>query len=82
MDRVISETKNLMNEIARLVTASFVCARKVRAYLCGMRGILLYFFANFSTISSSKALPAILNPPVKEVYIIYHRMENYQLFKL
>uniref|UniRef100_A0A1I7XH89 BRO1 domain-containing protein n=1 Tax=Heterorhabditis bacteriophora TaxID=37862 RepID=A0A1I7XH89_HETBA len=29
VDSVIQETKNLMNEIAKLVTASFVCATKV-----------------------------------------------------
>ena len=30
VDNVIQETKNLMNEIAKLVTACFVCATKVR----------------------------------------------------
>jgi hypothetical protein len=30
VDAVISETKGLMNEIAKLVTACFVCATKVR----------------------------------------------------
>lgn len=29
VDSVIQETKNLMNEIAKLVTACFVCATKV-----------------------------------------------------
>jgi hypothetical protein len=30
VDSVIQETKNLMNEIAKLVTSCFVCATKVR----------------------------------------------------
>lgn len=36
VDSVIQETKNLMNEIAKLVTSCFVCATKVRlcSYCC------------------------------------------------
>lgn len=44
VDSVIQETKNLMNEIAKLVTNCFVCATKVRRRCLS----LVFFIAPFS----------------------------------
>ncbi len=42
VDGVIQETKNLMNEIAKLVTSCFLCATKVRG-LEGRGDGLMYY---------------------------------------
>ncbi|KAK6041698.1 hypothetical protein COOONC_20797 [Cooperia oncophora] len=57
VDSVIQETKNLMNEIAKLVTSSFVCATKV-------------FLANIFELSSvrfilSSCFPKVLHMSVR-----------------